>query len=186
MRTGRFIVGLLVMGFVAASQVIAAPKLNEGTRQLGVSGELSDVEGGFATSLSGSGGYFLMDNVEVGVKADLSYRSSDEREVENTMMLLNVGAFGEYNFIVPNLPIVPYAGAGAGIGYWSSEFKSHGVSEDDSKFVIVLAGWGGAKFFVVDSLAIGCQFEVDLATDDIYDEGDSMDWKFVLRTDYYF
>lgn len=190
MRTGRLTVGLLVAGFVVASQVIAAPKLNEGTRQLGVSGELSDVEGGFATSLSGSGGYFLMDNVEVGVRANLSYTSSEEGEFESTDMNLGAGAFGEYNFIVPNLPIIPYAGAGVGLTYWSWENKSHGHSEDDSKVVFVLSGWGGAKYFVVDTLAIGLQFEVDVASDDIYDanaEGaDSMDWKFMLRTDFYF
>jgi hypothetical protein len=190
MRTGRFAIGVLVTGLVVTSQLVAAPKLNEGTRELGVSGILGDTDGGIEMGVDAKAGYFMLDGLEAGVKVGWSYHSTDPdgSDYETSSAQFDVGAFGEYNFIIPNAPVVPYVGVGASIGYWSTETDAAGSAHDydDSSFILILSGWGGAKFFVVDSLSIGCQFELDIASDDIYDGGDSMDWKFVLRTDYYF
>ncbi len=171
----------MVAGLVVAGQLMAAPKLNQGTRELGVSGNLSDIEGGFEMNFDAQGGYFIMDNIEVGLDIGVTYMSTDAGGTDETFMMLFGGVFGEYNLPLTDLPVVPYIGAGAGIGFWSAEYGS----ADDSDVMFVGQGWAGAKYFLADSVSIGLQFEVDVASEDIYD-GDSMDWKFLLRTSCYF
>jgi hypothetical protein len=171
MITYRLLAGLLVSTVVATSQLTAAPRLTEGTFELGVSGELSDAKKGVAMNVAGQEGYFLMDCAEAGVRGNLTYVS------EGSSVDWTAGVFGEYNFIVPDLPVVPYAGTGVSVGY-------RGI--DDDTFFIEAAGWGGAKLFLLDSLSIGLQLELDFATEKIYNDADSMDWKLLLRTSCYF
>lgn len=162
---------------LAASQSMAA-MLDQGTREVGLSGDLSDNGDGFDMNLEAFGGYFFMDKIEAGGRVTVAYSDRDDLAA----MLLTLGIAGEYNYPVPELPVVPYGGAGVGVGYWSREVDR----ADNSDMVFILSGWVGAKYFIVESLAIGCQFEVNVATDDIYDDGDSADWHILLRTSYYF
>jgi len=170
-------------GLIAAAIVLAATQgmaamLAEGTRELGVTGELSDNGDGMDMTLKLLGGYFFMNNIEAGGVVTHEYHSYGDL----TRLVTTAGVMGEYNYPRPELPVIPYGGVGAGVAYWSMD-NGHA---DDSDIAFILSGWVGAKYYVVESLAIGCQFEVDIATDDIYDDGDSMDWKFMLRTNFYF
>jgi hypothetical protein len=170
--------GIVVAAVVLAATQGMAAMLSQGTRELSLTGEASDNGDGMDLTLEASGGYFFMENIEGGGQVGVTYSDRDDF----TTMLMTMGVAGEYNYPVPDLLVVPYGGVGAAIGYWSWE-TDHA---DDSDVVLILSGWVGAKYYVVESLAIGCQLEMDFATDDIYDDGDSMDWKFMLRTSFYF
>jgi len=182
MKTGRVAVGLLMVILGVATQATAAPKLGTGTRQLGLSGSLSDTDDGMTLNIDATAGYFVMQNLEVGARLFWHYDSPGNQTIAD----FAVGVFGEYHFIVPTLLVVPYAGASVSPGYWSGGTARAG----DSGFYLELRGWGGVKYFLVEALSVGCQAEINLATDDVYNrggrDGDMADWRLMLRTDFYF
>lgn len=166
----------------ATAQLTAAPKLGTGTREIGASGSLSDTDDGMTLNLDLTGGYFIMPYLEVGGRFSWHYDSpSSDTEAD-----FAIGVFGEYNFLSPRLLIVPYAGASLSPGYWSGGSGK----ANDSGYFLELRAWGGAKYYIVEALSVGCQLELSAATDEIYNRagrgGDSADWRIVLRTSYYF
>lgn len=173
---------LLMAVIGATAQLAAAPKLGTGTREIGASGSLSDTDGGMSLDLDLTGGYFIMPYLEVGGRFSWHYDSP----ADDTMADFAIGVFGEYSFIVPRLLVVPYAGASLSPGYWSGGSGK----ADDSGYFLELRVWGGAKYYIVEALSVGCQLELSAATDEIYNRagrgGDSADWRLVLRTSYYF
>ena len=168
----------LVIAMLCVTQVFGA-MLGAGTRTLSVAGSV-DKDSEVNINLSCMGGYFIMDNVEVGFMGALGWLDGGD------WLTLGVGVFGEYNYpLGEGSPIVPYAGAAAAIQHWSvdNDFA------DDSETAIEVAGYGGAKYYLVENLAIGAEVRVLLATEDIYvgdDEMEAMDIVGLLRTTFYF
>ena len=160
-----------IVVFAAGPALAVMPMINQGTKSLGVSGTLDDTGNDFRLALSGSGGYFLMDYIEVGVGVGASLIGSDYKE-------FGASVFGEYNFDL-GMPVVPIAGASAGFE-WADW-------DGDSDGYVSLGLWGGAKYFLVDYAAIRGTFQLSLASKDVYNGGeDKMDWAFVLGTQWYF
>jgi len=155
--------------------------LSEGTRQLNVYGSLDETEEVNFT-LGAKGGYFIMDNVEVGAGADWGMIHGGD------VMNIGLSGFGEFNFVTAGMPnVIPYAGASVGLRY--SKIDLAGVDESDS--VVEFVGWGGVKYFVVENLAIGTALRLFAATDDIYIDDapgtlDNTNWDIVMSTSFYF
>ncbi len=169
---------LLVLGVVlvaagtAAAQVpaVVRPMIGQGVRQLNVSGSMDDNGDDLGLSLSGRGGYFVMDGIEVGGGLGFSTRGD--------MKTISVLGFGEYNFDMGS-PLVPYAGASLGFA-WSD-------TGSDSDSYVELTGWGGARFFFVDYAALGAELALKCASQDRYNQyEDSLDWVLRLNTSWYF
>lgn len=169
--------GLLIMlGTMVAGLALAQPSdgvkplLKQGTRQISVGGSLDDNGEDIGLFLSARGGYFVMDNAEVGVGASAGTRGDFKS--------LGVAAFGEYNIPLGG-PLVPYAGASAGLA-WAD------TGIDDNTY-LECAIWGGARFFFIDYAAIGCDLAILVATDDVYNGGeDAFDWVLRLNTSWFF
>jgi hypothetical protein len=86
---------LLVLAGVAliATWGVAAPNLDAGTSEIGVGGFIDGTSAdGTVVELGGTYGYFVADNIELGVKA--SVRDSDN--VSNW----RIAGFGEYDIPV--------------------------------------------------------------------------------------
>jgi len=168
----------LVIATFCVTQAFGA-MLGAGTRTLSVAGNIDKTDE-MNIDLSCSGGYFIMDNVEVGCEAGIGWFDGGD------MLMLGAGVYGEYNLVLSeDSPIVPYAGAAAGIMHWALDNDV----VDESETAIEIMGYGGAKYYLVENLAIGAALRVMVATEDIYmgdDEMESMDWDIILRTSFYF
>ena len=168
----------LVIAAFCVTQAFGA-MLSAGTRTLSVAGSINQTDE-LNIDLSCLGGYFIMDNVEVGCLGGVSWLDGGD------WLAIGVGVFGEYNFpLQEGSPIVPYAGAAAAIQHVSFDVGD----DDDSDTAIEINGYGGAKYYLVESLAIGAEVRVMVATEDIYfgdGEMESMDIIGLLRTTFYF
>jgi len=168
----------LVIATFCVTQVFGA-MLGAGTRTLSVAGSVNQTDE-LNIALSGMGGYFIMDNVEVGCQAGVGWLGGGD------LLTVGVGVFGEYNLVLAEgSPIVPYAGAGAGVEYR----KADGDFGDDADFAIEIQGYGGSKFYLVENLAIGAELRVMFATEDIYfgdGEMEAFDIMGLIRTSFYF
>ena len=168
----------LVIATFCVTQVFGA-MLNAGTRTLSVAGRI-DKDEDVNAALSCMGGYFVMDNVEVGALASVGWLAGGD------LITIGAGVYGEYNLVLQEgSPIVPYVGAQGAFAHVSFDDGDF----DDSETAIELMGWGGAKFYLVENLAIGAALRVMVATEDIYfgdGEMDSTDWDIILRTTFYF
>ncbi|MCE9615743.1 MAG: outer membrane beta-barrel protein [Lentisphaerae bacterium] len=160
---------------VACSLSAVAANLDQGTKELRLDGDIDfDTAAGDSIQLDMGLGYFVADNLEVGGVAGLA---DDDR-----LTLWRLGAFGELNLPVEDLPVVPFVGAGLA---WAYADPDRGDSED----ALVLGLAGGAKYFVTEDLAIALQLNYQFASEDIFDEEDGLsdtNWDFTLGLRYYF
>ena len=87
--------------------------------------------------------------------------------------------FAEYNFETGN-EVVPFVGA-------SLEYLN-GEAADDNNDALALSGYGGAKFFLSENVAISARLVLSVATDDVYpndDDVESTDSRFDFGMSYY-
>jgi len=165
------VVGMLV-GVLCGPSVGAM--LGEGTRDVTVSGSLMERDSTRA-EFALTGGYFIRHALEVGGAMELVTSGSEYTRT-------HLGGLIEWNWDT-KLPVVPYVGTYLGVVYASAEDKG-------SDMALELSGWAGAKCFVVENLAFGVQFQMWLATDDVYmtgtDDYGRSEGGIVLRTCFYF
>jgi len=155
--------------------------LSEGTRRLEVNGRIDETEE-FNVRIGGAAGYFVQENIEIGILAGYTGTHGGDD------MRLTAGAYSEYNIVLgESTPVVPYVGVAGGLTYTSRDWG--GIDEDDT--VLEFSVYSGARYFVVENLAIGTAVRFFYASDDIYisDSGqvdDDFDWDVVLNTSFYF
>ncbi len=171
------------MVWIVAVMVVAAQSygamLNKGVREMSVAGEI-DKTTDMNVSASARCGYYIMDFVEVGVGGGVSWLMGGD------LMTLSGGAFGEYNLALDGVPnIVPYCGVAAAVTYTKLDTEW----ADDSNTAIEGSLYGGAKYFLLDNLAIALQATVMAASDDIYmgdEEMEAFDWVINMVTRFFF
>ena len=149
---------LIVLAALAGTTQAAT--LKAGTRELGVSGLLdpSGVDGAEVV-LDASYGYFVQDCIELGGGlgyADVGYTS-----------LTTLYGFGEYNFDL-GTALVPFGGARVGWSSAETEIKVGPGKVTSDQDALTFGLYGGAKFFLVDNIALTAQANLDVATEDIY------------------
>jgi hypothetical protein len=160
-------ISIFALGGTAFAQRAGAPMIDAGSQEIGVSGNIDfeDTDGKILLNLFGSYGYFIQDNVEVGVRVGyLRRRGGDEERI-------NVGGFGEFHFPVTNVT-VPYVGADLDYAYADLE---PGGSENS----LVLSPKVGVKWFIREHFAIDTNIYFAWADEDIFvndNEPDDTDW----------
>jgi hypothetical protein len=171
------------MVWIVAVMAVAAQSygamLNKGVREMSVDGSINK-DSEMNVSVSGRGGYFIMDFLEVGASAGLSWLQGGD------LMVLSGGVFGEYNLPLDGVPnIVPFCGVAGGLTY--SKIDTDWADESDTAFEASL--YGGAKYFLLDNLAIALQAAVLVASEDIYagdGEMEAFDWVINMVTRFFF
>lgn len=171
----RHVFAMLMIGLVCMLAVprgfAVTPTLYQGTRTLNVYGSIDDDGDDLGISLGLRTGYFMEDFIQAGVFGSFEIRGSDHT-------WFSAGVFGEYNLYTGS-QLVPYVGGSLGLGYWDNPW-------DDEIFLEIQA-LGGARYFFIDYAAIGSEFVLKAATEDIYNHGqDSVDWVIRLFTSWYF
>ncbi len=130
--------GLIILACAAFCVTQAFAVMTQmGTRELSVSGNI-DKDDELNIDLTGSAGYFIRDNIEVGVMAGVGWFEGGD------WINYGVGVFGEYNLVMaPDSPMVPYVGAAGGVEHWAVDTDFG----DDSETAIEVMGYGGLKFY---------------------------------------
>lgn len=164
--------GVAVLGLTFQSY---GAMLGQGTKEFHVGGRI-DSDDDVNIMLQGGVGYFVIEAVEVGVNGDVSYTGSDDSDPTQ----LGVSVFGEYNYD-GGTDMIPYAGGTVGFKYFEA------YQQSDVPFEVSV--YAGAKFYLMETLSLGTQLQVWVATDPIY-QGDhelsKTDWAIVMRTQFYF
>ncbi len=170
-------VWMVVVAMVAVQSYGAM--LNKGVRELSVAGSIDKTDE-MNVMVSGRGGYFLMDFVEVGVGAGVSWLEGGD------VTTYTGGVFGEYNLPLEALPtVVPFCGAAASVTHVSIEIGDF----EESDTAVEGAAYGGAKYYLVDNLCLALQATVMVASEDIYmgeDEMEAFDWVLSMVTRFFF
>jgi hypothetical protein len=159
-----------LFGLCGTALAQGTPMLGMGVKELGIVGNLDfeDPEGGTAVDLSGTYGYFMADNMEVGAKG--SYL----RELGGDAWQLGLGAFVELHFPYSNL-LVPYVGAD---GEWRHASLDRPPIDNDENSLVITPKVG-AKWFVREYFAIDTNLFYTWASDDIFIndfEAKNYDW----------
>lgn len=172
---------LLAVALIAATGFSAS--LSEGTKELGVAGEINRDTVAAAASL----GYFVIDNLVVGLGAGGAYYDFGDRL---EMTSYSGGVYAQYHFDLGSA-FVPFIGAQANIAYakvsqkYSSTDPSGAkvtteVSSDETAFMG--EGQVGVKMFVAENVAIAAYGFYDMSNKEIYSNKDEMEKKdFGLR-----
>ncbi len=158
---------IFIVSLVAATLPMAEARLERGTKELGVQGNLDlDAPNDYLLNLNLTYGYFVRDNLEVGVVTKIS--ASDDYKN------LGLGFFAEYNFNNNKSKWVPYVGAAASAARveFSDDNNDYVDFEDVTALDVKLSL--GMKYFVRDNFAITGEVNHNISTDDINFDGDSL------------
>ncbi len=157
---------LFAFTIFAAMMTVAEARLEQGTREIGVQGNLElDAKDDYQLNLDLTYGKFIRDNLEVGFVADIA--ASD-----NTKSL-DLGIFTEYNFNNDSslVPFVGLAGSFASIDVEEDSLDEIDVKlEDKEAFSVKFAL--GVKYFINDNVALAFEVNHSIATEDIRFDGE--------------
>lgn len=158
---------LLMAGMVFAAGTSYGVMIQEGARELSVSGDLQFKSAvGTWLDLQGKAGYFIMDGVQVGMLAGI--------ENNDAWTQWEVGAFTEYNHDL-GMELVPFVGVSVSYAYLDPDA---GSSEDS----IVLGGYAGGKYFIAENIAISLDYLFQLSDEDLWmDDNEPEDTNHSLR-----
>jgi hypothetical protein len=160
---------LTLIGLVVAAGVVAAdatPNLDQGTKELRLSGRWdSETPLGDQVNLAAGLGYFVVDNLEIGVAAGGDW--NDART------LFEVGGFVEYHLNMGS-PVVPYIGLGGFfVGAEVDDDIYEAPDEDDlDADTSVGRGFAGIKWFIDDNVAITLRGTYSFSADDLWADED--------------
>lgn len=147
--------------FFAGSAECFRPALGRGTQEVSVRGYW-DPEGalGMEFDISGSYGYFLMDNLLAGALAGYASYEDTVTGFNSDTRIWMLGGFLEYHFDIGMLT-VPYAGLEAGY----ASYRLFGAPSESSFFYGPKAGM---KYFLSENVALDMALKYLIATDDIF------------------
>ena len=143
---------VVVIVAALATFVYAQPSIQEGTRELSLSGSW-DPEGAAGATIALDVGYgvFVRDLIEVG--SLVSYASDD------IDTLWGLGGFVEYHFDMATMT-VPYIGARFVYADYDNLVTDEGALEYGPRV--------GVKHFIADNVAIDIALQYMLATEDVF------------------
>lgn len=167
------LVALAMLATITAVKVDAAA-IALGTQEIRASGGI-DFESATGTDirLDLGYGYFIADYLEVGGLFGI--------EDNDRATSLRLGGFAEYN-IETETNVIPFFGGQ--LRYIYADFDTGG-----SDSAIAFGGYGGAKFFITENLALTARLLIEFATEEIYIEEDKVndtDIVIDLGLNYYF
>jgi outer membrane protein W len=170
MNVTRIVAAVVAVGFVAGSAIAqtaaaaapAAPKaeakdaafLSQGTWLFGFNAGYSSVDLDGAASadatllqVAGEVNYFVIDNLSVGLSANMDWLRIDSQVAGTGNATLMYGELvGRYYFPLCKNRIIPYVGASAGAGYGWFSIKNAMVHADQDNTV---TDWGAQAGFLV-------------------------------------
>lgn len=99
----------------------------------------------FGINLLPRGGYFVMDNLAVGVDllVSLSSEKSKSSDYKYSETTLAIGPFGRYYF--PMEKINPFVEANVGFGTWKQKYSNGSSTEDKENLMLFGVGAGAGK-----------------------------------------
>ena len=162
----------------------AAVELPEGTQEVSVQGN-AKLGSGWNLNLTGSYGYFIKDNWEIGGTATIDAQDA------NDAFTGKLGVFTEYNF-VNSTNWVPYLGAAtqlAGLSYDENAGAEGNIGKDGSSWALNIKLAGGLKYFINEHVALSGEINYNIATDDIEFNGDKAEdsiTNIIFGTRFYF
>ncbi len=166
----RMVVAAAVLAAGLAAQ---AASLKEGTKEFNVSGLFDPTTAsGTEFQMKLGCGYFVQDNIEIGGR--IGYENN------NDVTQFNAGPFAEMDFDLGS-EVVPFVGAELDFAYANTTAGDSGA--------LALTGYGGAKYFLSETVALGARLELSAATDKIYpkkDGADSTDVRIEFGMSFYF
>ena len=172
---------MLMIASITLAGIAYAGPLDEGSQELGLNGLLNlDAADDFQLDLSGSYGYFIQDDIEVGLIGDTT--------VSDSRLSFKVGGFGEYNFRNES-GLIPYIGATLQVGGVDVDGDGVEGALDEDATGLNIGGNVGVKYFINDNVAITGTFNYNWSTDDINigDKGlDDAVSRILLGTRFYF
>ncbi len=158
------------------TSLAGAQAIQYGTREFGVSGMIDpSTAAGVDINLDASYGYFPYDDVEVLFVGGLLHN--------DFISTIDLGIRGEYHWLIPASPAVPYAGVGAKVAYSDVDIS------DDQSFTFGMDLDGGVKYFINDTVALTTRLVLDWATDDIFindDDVEAYDIRLEMGLRFYF
>ena len=152
------IAGLAAAAMVLSASSARAERIGEGTIEAGLSAyiDLDSPAGGSSVDARLSGGYYVMNGVEAGLRLRV-YTDDDYCDY-------GFSAFGEQN-IETGTSFIPYVGAEVGLA--SCDYN-------DSTTAIVLGVEGGLKVYLSEWTALDLSLHLEVGTDDVFiDDGKS-------------
>jgi hypothetical protein len=164
----------MVVASVAVAQQVT-PNIDVGTKHARLNGRLdTDTPLNFRYSLGIGGGYFVMDQLEVGGVFAITG--------DDASTTLGLGAFAQYYFDLGSAWVPFVAG---GLSYEGTELDDQYFNIDnelDYKAPVFTLG-GGVLWFLRDEVAISVRGDYGLAGGDLYidQDGNKQDSNFVGR-----
>ncbi len=152
---------LLAVGLVGSTAFGAM--LNQGTRELGIAGELDrDTAAGEV-----SFGQFIMDGLILGAGVMGAYQDYGDLDAQT----YGAKVFAQYHLDMAS-PLVPFAGAAGGVQYAKVEVDDAG---SDSETVWMGELQLGVKTFIANNIAIATYGFFDFSNEEIYSDKDEME-----------
>lgn len=173
----RFVAFSMIMALAAMAN---GQMLSEGTQEIFGSFSLDpdNAAGNTEWMVDIGYGYFVMDNVEVG--GLFGFEDSDL--ITQDLMILRIGAFGEYNWPIEGTMWVPAIGLAVSYADIEIENPTEAANPEESALEVTLRP--AIKYFISEAIAIDTGVDFRWASEDVYvndRELDDTDWGISAR-----
>ncbi|HYF67315.1 MAG TPA: hypothetical protein VD884_04225 [Ohtaekwangia sp.] len=147
---------LILIGIVFSACTASLAQQEKGDISLTFGGTYIGVKDNKSGSFYAKAGYFITDNIEVGVRPNLTLGEG--------MTMFGFGGYGTYNFLTSDAKLAPYAGAELNFNTVSIEGLD-GMSRTD------MGLYAGSKYFLTESLNVDAGLNLGFNIGNNYGEG---------------
>ena len=150
----------LIIGMAFIAGAAYGAMLDEGTRELAVSGEWEFAsEAGTAFDVELKLGQFIMDGVLVGVMGAIAD--------DDWITAWGAGVYGEYH-VDMGTALVPFVGV-------SAIYYDVDPAEGEGDDAVVVGGAAGVKYFIAENIAITANYLYEWASEDVFFDDDEVE-----------
>ncbi|MBC8453705.1 hypothetical protein H8D64_01470 [PVC group bacterium] len=178
------LISVVVLTVFVGTHAIGA-MVGKGTREFDIGGMFDETDE-LNIRLDVSGGYYVMDYVEVGAGLGFDWLHDGDD------LTIRGGFFGQYDLIHRPVELMPFVGGGLGIVHTDVRTvnNNNSANRSNSATAAELTGFGGLKYYLLDNLAISTQLDIMVATDDVYvgssNKMEAFDWDISLSARFFF